>query len=316
MKYIIGNNDVSWFLAYLLPETRLILHKTLQKYDQNAGPEIIPPYIIDIVRSEFGSVTIKDFERFYDDRGKQTSAKPKNFGKLYSLYTRGKTITEETYANNYSKYEKYVSINDLSPEDSYTLFFKKIKESVNKRVINLSIKNIDLDNTSIVGEETLKFDKLISTINIVDLAELESNGKIRDYIVNNNTLEGFNLPYNDRFIYVTELNSEEDKTLSNIYKQVLVTGKAYFRKTYLSDTIIYESMKNIYDKNLEGNKILDYIESTQISDNLLINKVLGIDLVGKFSEWNENTTLETIYLRAKQLQEFYTLNKNNHKKVL
>jgi len=75
-------------------------------------------------------------------------------------------------------------------------------------------------------------------------------------------------------------------------------------------------MKNIYDKNLEGNKILDYIESTQISDNLLINKVLGIDLVGKFSEWNENTTLESLYIRANQLQEFYTLDKNNHKKVL
>ena len=63
-------------------------------------------------------------------------------------------------------------------------------------------------------------------------------------------------------------------------------------------------------------KIIDYAESTQITDNLLVKKIMGIDLVGKFSEWNENTTLETIYHRAQQLQEFYTLNKNNHKKVL
>jgi len=104
--------------------------------------------------------------------------------------------------------------------------------------------------------------------------------------------------------------------LSNLYKQVLVTGKTYFRKTYIGENIIYESMRNIYEKNIEGNNIIDYIESTQITDNLLIKKVMGIDLVGKFSEWNENTTLESLYIRANQLQEFYTLDKNNHKKVL
>ena len=316
MKYILGNNDVSWFLAYLLPETTLLLHKTLQSFDQNAGPTLIPSTLIDIVKQEFKTVQVKDFERFYDDRGRQTSIAPKNFGNLYSLYTRGKVITEETYKNNYSKYKKYVSINGLSFEESYNLFFKKIKETVNKRAIDISIKNIDLEGRLIIGEKELQFDRLISTINIIDLVDLDSTGKIRNYIVDNNNLEGFNLPYNDKFIYVTKLNSDEDKTLSNIYKQVLIIGKAYFRKTYLSDTIVYESMKNIYDKDIDGNKILQYVESTQISDNLAINKILGIDLVGKFSEWNENTTLETIYHRAKQLQEFYNNGENNHKKVL
>ena len=36
-----------------------------------------------------------------------------------------------------------------------------------------------------------------------------------------------------------------------------------------------------------------------------MNKVLGIDLVGKFSEWKDNCTLETIYHTSKQLKEFY-----------
>ena len=75
-------------------------------------------------------------------------------------------------------------------------------------------------------------------------------------------------------------------------------------------------MRNIYDKNIEGNTIIKYIESTQISDNLNINKVIGIDLVGKFSTWKENCSLETIYNKAKQLQEFYNNSENNHKKVL
>jgi len=131
MKYILGNNDVSWFLSYLL-DTKIILHKTLDKLDYNAGPEIIQSSLLNIVKAEFENVGISEFERFYDDRGKQTSVQPKNFGKLYSLYTRGKTITEESYKNTHSKYEKYVSIEGLGPEESYRLFFTKIKEYVIK----------------------------------------------------------------------------------------------------------------------------------------------------------------------------------------
>jgi len=316
MNYIIGNNDASWFLAYLLPETKLILHKTLEENDFNAGPNVIPQTLIDVVKKNFDNVTVKDFERFYDDRGNQTSTEPKNFGKLYSLYTRGKTITEENYKNNYSKYVKYVSIDELPPEESYKLFFTKIKESANKRVIDISIKSIDVENKTLIGSETLKFDRLLSTINIVDLVELDTSGNIREYIVKNNDLDGFNLPYNDKFIYVSKLESEEDKILSNLYKQVVVIGKPYFRKTYIKESILYESMRNIYDKSIEGNTILKYFESTQISDNLNMNKILGIDLVGKFSEWSENCTIETIYNRAKQLKEFYNSIENNHKKVL
>ena len=128
MKYIIGNNNTSWMLAYLLKETRLILHKTLEELDYNAGPHLIQVELLDLVKQEFDDVSILDFERFYSDRGKLTSIQPKNFGNLYSLYTRGKTITEEKYKNNYSKYQKYVSINNLGPEDSYDLLFEKIKE--------------------------------------------------------------------------------------------------------------------------------------------------------------------------------------------
>jgi len=43
---------------------------------------------------------------------------------------------------------------------------------------------------------------------------------------------------------------------------------------------------------------------------------MGIDLVGKFSEWNENINLESLYQRAHELKEFYNFSENNHKKVL
>jgi len=75
-------------------------------------------------------------------------------------------------------------------------------------------------------------------------------------------------------------------------------------------------MRNIYDKAIDGNEIINYIETTQISDNLDIQKVIGIDLIGKFSQWKENTSLETIYSRCMELKEFYNIGENNHKKVL
>jgi len=315
-KYIIGNNDVSYFLGYLFPETTVILHQTLEELDYNCGPKIIQPSLISIIRQEFDTLEIQEFERFYIDRGKCTSILPKNFENLYALYTRGKTLVEESYNTTYSKYEKYISINNLGPEESYDLFIEKIKGIIYKRVIDKPIKELDLSGKIIFDDDFIEYDKIISTMNIIDLVSLETSGKLRKSIIENYKLDGFNLPYNDKFIYVCSLDSSEDKTLSNLYKQVLATGKPYYRKTYIDNKIIYESMRNIYEKNIEENKILKYVESTQISDNLSMNKLLGIDLVGKFSQWNENTTLETIYNKANQLQEFYISSENNHKKVL
>jgi len=315
-NYILGDNIVGYFLAYLLENTTLILHKTLEELDYNSGPKIIPVSLLPLVSKHFKDTKILEFERFYDDRGKYTSIMPKNFKNLYSLYTRGKTSVEESYYKTLKKYEGFISIDNMGPEKSFDLFFEKIKETVNKRILNNTITDIDLSGSITVGTDVLKFNNIISTINMVDLTELESSGKIRNSIVENYNLNGFNLPHSDKFIYICRLDSAEDKTLSTLYKQVLATGKPYFRKTYIGETIIYESMRNIYEKTIEGNTILNYIESTQITDNIRIKKVMGIDLVGKFSEWNENIDLETIYIRSKELKEFYTFSENNHRKVL
>ena len=189
MKYIIGNNDASWFLLYLLEDTKLILHKTLEELDYNSGPKLIYPSLIGLVKKEFEDATILEFERFYDDRGKCTSVMPKNFEKLYSLYTRGKTTVEESYNNNYSKYQKFISINSMGPEDSYDVFFKKIKEITNDRIIDKSISEIDLTGTISLDTDVINFEKIISTINIIDLVELEKSGKIRNSIIDNNNLD-------------------------------------------------------------------------------------------------------------------------------
>tara|TARA_R110002020_G_scaffold82359_6_gene203844 strand:- start:5848 stop:6795 length:948 start_codon:yes stop_codon:yes gene_type:complete len=314
MKYVLGYNTVSYFMAYVL-DIPLIKHKTLEELDRNHGADLIPSNLLQFTSNIFKDCKIEEYERFYNDRGRFTSKQPKNFHNLYSLYTRGKTNVEKSYLNQLEKYQKYVSINGLNAEDSFNALLEKIKESVNKTIIDNQLTGIDIQEKELIGQPDIKFTNLVSTINLVDLSELDKSGAIRKSIVKNYNLEGFNLPHNDKFIYCCKLESTEDKTLAGIYKQVLATGQPYYRKTYNKDSILYECMRNIYNKQIEGNTILKYSETTQISDNLNIGRSLGIDLIGKFSQWKENTTLDTIYNQCMELKEFYTIGENNHKKV-
>ena len=314
MKYVLGDNTVSYLISYLL-DIPLVKHKTLEDLDRNHGPDLISPILINVCKDFFNDCSISEYERFYDDRGKCTSNRPKNFYKLYCLYTRGKTSVEDSYLNQLEKYQKYVSINGKGPEESYKLLVEKIKEIVNKNCIDKTLIGIDIEGKFIFSDEEVEFERIISTINIVDLADLDRSGKIRTSIVSNNGLEGFDLPYNDKFTYICNLDSDEDKILSGLYKQVLATGRPYFRKTYVRDKIFYDCMRNIYEDKIEGNELVEYVETTQISDNLDIRRVMGIDMVGKFAQWKEGVNLETIYEDCLELKEFYTNSEKNHKKV-
>mgnify|MGYP003136485622 FL=1 len=314
MNYVLGDNFVSYFVSYIL-NVKLIKHKSLENLDRNHGDDIIPISLIGVCRELFDDCSTKEYERFYDDRGKCTSTRPKNFYKLYCLYTRGKINVEDSYLRQLEKYQKYVSINGEGPEKSYELLFDKIKEIVNKTCIDETLLNIDIAGKFIFGDRELNFDRLISTINIIDLVDLDPSGKIRHSIIENNKLDSFHLPHNDKFVYICNLKSEEDKILSGIYKQVLATGRPYFRKTYVGDKVFYDCMRNIYDDKIEDNEVTGYVETTQISDNLDFNRIIGIDMVGKFAQWKEGVNLETIYNDCLRLKEFYGDSEKNHKKV-
>ena len=73
MDYILGNNNVGYFLNYLLENTKLILHKTLEDLDYNAGPKIIPISLSSLVSKEFDDVSILEFQRFYRHRNQVIS---------------------------------------------------------------------------------------------------------------------------------------------------------------------------------------------------------------------------------------------------
>ena len=96
MKYVLGYNTVSYFMAYVL-DIPLIKHKTLEELDRNHGADLIPSNLLQFTSNIFKDCKIEEYERFYNDRGRFTSKQPKNFHNLYSLYTRGKTNVEKSY---------------------------------------------------------------------------------------------------------------------------------------------------------------------------------------------------------------------------
>ena len=154
MKYVLGDNSVSYLVSYLL-NIPLVKHKTLEELDRNHGPDIIPTQLVEICKEFFEDCSVLEYERFYDDRGKFTSNRPKNFYKLYCLYTRGKTNIEDSYIKQLDKYQKYVSINGLGPEESYNLLIDKIKENVNKNCIDKQLLEIDIKGRLILVMERL-----------------------------------------------------------------------------------------------------------------------------------------------------------------
>ena len=78
MKYILGNNFVSYFVSYIL-KVPLVKYSSLEDLDRNHGQDMIPPVLINICNEIFDNCSIREYERFYDDRGKCTSNRPKIF---------------------------------------------------------------------------------------------------------------------------------------------------------------------------------------------------------------------------------------------
>ena len=89
MKYVLGDNAVSYFVSYIL-DIPLIKNKTLQQLDMNSGPLHIPPGLLNLTNTIFENCSVLEYERFYNDRGNFTSKQPKNFHNVYSLYTRAR----------------------------------------------------------------------------------------------------------------------------------------------------------------------------------------------------------------------------------
>ena len=318
MKYVIGNNLVATIAAYLLPNVKHIkpIDKDLDSW--NIETFYIPYYCLDFVKLVFPGAKIEKYElrTMYDMRKTLSAVKPKNFDQIYTLYTRGKTNVEKEYLRTISQTIEVISINGESPLQSLVILYEELEKLTAHKCEIIDVQSIDVKNKLIrlSDDKEYIYDKLLFTSELTKLISLDSSKVIKSIIEQNYTPgEKFSLPVIDRYIYKCKLENKNDLEISKLFDQIATVGKPWFRKIFYNGTVVYESLKQIFEDKIEDNAVIKYIEESQITDTLGIQKVSGIDLLGKCSEWNNSIGFGHVIRRCNSLIEYYSDDEKNHK---
>ena len=252
----------------------------------------------------------------YDMRKTLSAVKPKNFDQIYTLYTRGKTNVEKEYLRTISETLEVVSINGESPFNSLIILFEELEKLTAHKCEFIDIASIDVVNKLIKlsDDKEYVYDKLLFTSGLTKLISLDSNNILKGNIEQNYAPgTKFTLPVIDKYIYKCKLENENDIQISKLFDQIATVGKPWFRKTFYNGSVVYESLKQIFEDKIENNTVNEYIEESQITNTLGIQKVSGIDLLGKCSEWNNSIGFGHVIRRCNSLIEYYSDDEKNHK---
>ena len=318
MKYVIGNNLVATMATYLLPNVRHLKSPSPDLDILNIETFYIPYYCLDFVKSVFPGAKLTKYElrTMYDMRATLSAVKPKNFDQIYKLYTRGKVNVEKEYLRTISESLDVISINGESPLNSLIILYDELRKLTKDKVEEITITEIDATQKLIKLEGGIEYvyDKLLYTGDLPSLLSLDSK-KTVEYSIEQNYAHSdtFTMPVVDKYVYKCKLQNENDIEISKIFDQIATVGKPWFRKIYHNGTVVYESLKQIFDDKIEGNTVLQYTEESQITNTLGIAKVAGIDLLGKCSEWNNSVGFGHVIRRCNSLIEYYGDDEKNHK---
>ena len=316
MKYVIGNNLVATMAAYLLPNVKHIKSPTPDLDSWNIETFYIPYYCLDFVKSVLPGANLTKYElrTMYDMRATLSAVKPKNFDQIYTLYTRGKVNVEKEYLRTISESLDVISINGESPLNSLIILYDELQKITSEKVEEKIVKEIDPEQKLIKLDDGIEYvyDKLLYTGDLTSLLNLDSKNTI-EYYISKNYVNGepFSLPVVDK--YVCKLENKNDIEISKIFNQIATVGKPWFRKIYYNGSVVYESLKQIFDDKIEDNSVQEYIEESQITNTLGITKVTGIDLLGKCAEWNNSVGFGHVIRRCNSLLEYYGDDEKNHK---
>ena len=318
MKYVIGNNLVATMAAHLLPNVKHIKSPTPDLDSWNIETFYIPYYCLDFVKSVLPGANLTKYElrTMYDMRATLSAVKPKNFDQIYTLYTRGKVNVEKEYLRTISESLDVISINGESPLNSLIILYDELQKITSEKVEEKIVKEIDPEQKLIKLDDGIEYvyDKLLYTGDLTSLLNLDSKNTI-EYYISKNYVNGepFSLPVVDKYVYRCKLENKNDIEISKIFNQIATVGKPWFRKIYYNGSVVYESLKQIFDDKIEDNSVQEYIEESQITNTLGITKVTGIDLLGKCAEWNNSVGFGHVIRRCNSLLEYYGDDEKNHK---
>lgn len=320
-NYAIGYNPISFILCYSLDDLKIIdVAPKYNLYDYHLADLYLKPSgEILALSDKLGlDCTIKNYRAYFGFSNRVNPIVPSNFDEIYNLYTRGKNFVEEEYKKQVDRFVHYFSINGKNPFDSYIFLINKLEEYVkeNNLFIEGNINQIEDGFLSLNDDEKIPYNRLIYTENLEDLDLILKGFSIKDFVFKHYYPEdkvGISLPLHDKYVYICDNISQFDQDMTYLTYHISYTGKPYFKKTYHNNKIIYESTKQIFKNEIEGNPVLLSHKTKLVRDNLDLNKICGIDLVGRLSQCYESFTLKDAILRAGKLTEKYFDDKKGKK---
>lgn len=198
------------------------------------------------------------------------------FRESYSKLTRGTQKIEKSFLSSGAT---EIEIFTDGSDNFYKKVFEKLYENVKDRVKESLVMKINSKNKVVKTEtEELHYDKCISTLNLNVLCKILGITEIK--------------PKSSKKHFVcTEYSNDFDKELSEQFHYVYSTNGIYSRKTYFKDYIVYETLIPLsYIKDLEHNRIIKIINNLpiQIVNSINLQKIQGIELLGRFAQWNHS----------------------------
>jgi len=283
-KYILGGGPAGLIAAFYNPDYQIIDKNPMGQLNLPfvPGPRIlkVDEFSRDFIERLHMEYTTKFIYVGYSPDGIIVENEAsQEFKENYSQITRGTTKIEDSFlSSGENEIEIFVSENG---DDLYYKVFAILTNLLKDRIIP---KNVEFLNTKrqVLGWEgiTTPYKELISTLNINILTKLLG-------------LEPLNLVALKKHFVQCSYDTPRDIENSKKFHYIYSTDGHYTRKTYFKDYIVYEMVNPVKEDSIvaiHGNNVMKVLNNIpiQINNSIDFRNIQGIELVGRFAQWNHS----------------------------
>lgn len=312
-NYILGGGPAGLIAAFYNPDYKIIDKNPMGQLNLPfvPGPRIlkVDEYSKRFIERLHIPYFIKTIHVGYSHDGiNVVDEADKTFKQNYSQITRGTTKIEDSFlSSGENQIEVFASDNG---DDLYYKVFAILTDQLKDRIIAANVSDINTKERLIGLDRTeFLYDNVISTLNINILTKLLGLQDLGLVALKKHFVQcSYNNPHDielaKKYHYVYSTDGQESTTF-----------KPYTRKTYFKDYIVYEMLKpfeqNAPDpqhrfmpdyidlSHIQGNKVLKVLNNIpiQINNSIDFRNIQGIELVGRFAQWNHSIKANEIIAR-------------------